>query len=180
VRRAPRAESDIVRRVTAPPFERTLHARWGDLDSNGHLANTAYLDACVDVRMMFFAEHGFPVSEFARLKVGPVIFRDEIDYFREFRLLEPMRITLALGGASEDGSHFRLVNEFFREKGQLAARLRTLGGWLDLAARKLVAPPAALRDAVAAMPRTADFEWLEPRARAAGARRRRLVRAPAD
>jgi acyl-CoA thioester hydrolase len=145
---------------SAPPFEMTLHTRWGDLDSNGHMANAAYLDACVDVRFAYFASRGFPLARFAELAVGPVIFKDEIEYFRELRLLDPMRITLAIAGASEDGSHFRLVNEYFRARPgdeRLAARLVTTGSWLDLKTRKLTRPPEELAATLRAMPRTADF-----------------------
>ena len=45
------------------------------------MKNTAFLDESGDVRMLFFAEHGFPMREFARLKVGPLIQTDEIEYF---------------------------------------------------------------------------------------------------
>jgi len=36
------------------PFERTFHVSWAQLDSNAHMANTAFLDMVVDVRFMFF------------------------------------------------------------------------------------------------------------------------------
>ena len=45
-------------------FSKTFHVGWGDLDSNAHMKNTAYLDKAVDVRMMFFQEHGFTMHEF--------------------------------------------------------------------------------------------------------------------
>jgi hypothetical protein len=41
------------------PFSRTFHVRWGGMDLNVHLRNTAYLDTAVDVRLMYFAENGF-------------------------------------------------------------------------------------------------------------------------
>ena len=34
-------------------------AGWGDMDANAHMRNTAFLDRAADVRMMFFADHGF-------------------------------------------------------------------------------------------------------------------------
>ena len=79
-------------------FERRLVAGWGDMDFNSHMRNTAYLDKAADVRMMFFAEHGFPMSEFARLRLGPVIMKDEIEYYREVNLLDEVRVTLAIAG----------------------------------------------------------------------------------
>jgi len=59
------------------------------------------------VRVAFFAEHGFPPTEFRRLAIGP-------------------------------------------------------GGWLDLAARKLVVPPPALIQAMRLVPRAAAFVDLPP------------------
>lgn len=142
------------------PFETTFHVRWGDLDSNAHMANTAYLDMCVDSRMMFFAENGFSLREFDRLRVGPVVLRDEVDYYRELHMLQSVRVALALDGCSDDASRFRLRNEFFREDGVLAARVVTTGGWLDLAARRLIAPPESLAAVLRRLPRTEEFEEL--------------------
>lgn len=142
------------------PFERTLYARWGDMDFNGHMKNTAYLDASADLRMMYFAANGFSMREFERLHFGPVILRDELDYYRELRLLEPVRVTLAAAGQSADGTRFRLRNEFFREDGQKAARVFSNGGWLDLTARKMKPPPEELRRLMELMPRTEDYAVL--------------------
>jgi acyl-CoA thioester hydrolase len=139
-------------------FERRLVAGWGDMDFNAHMGNTAYLDKAVDVRMMFFAEHGFPVTEFARLRVGPVVMKDEVEYYRETQLLDELRVTLAIAGLADDGSRFRLRNEFFRADGKPVAKLTSTGGWLDLAARKLVPAPPAMLATLELLTRTDDFE----------------------
>ena len=144
-------------------FEKTLFAGWGDMDFNAHMRNTAYLDKSGDVRMLFFAEHGFPMSEFVRLRIGPVVRKDEVEYFREIGLLESFCVTLALAGQSEDGSRFLLRNEFIKEDGRIAARVTSLGGWLDQAARKLAIPPPALLETMRSLPRTEDFQDLAPR-----------------
>jgi acyl-CoA thioester hydrolase len=143
-----------------PPFTRAFHVRWADLDFNAHMKNTAYLDLAPDVRMMFFAENGFPMREFERLRIGPVILRDELEYHRELKLLESVTVDLVLAGMSEDGSRFRIRNHFFRQDGKMAARVTSLGGWLDLEARKLIVPPESLLQALLAMPRSDDFETL--------------------
>jgi len=144
-------------------FEKTLFAGWGDMDFNAHMRNTAYLDKAGDVRMFFFEEHGFPGAEFARLRIGPVVRQDEVEYFREIGLLESFRVTLALAGQSEDGSRFILRNEFIKGDGRVAARITSLGGWLDLAERKLTVPPPALLEAMGSLPRTDDFRDLAPK-----------------
>ena len=76
------------------------------------------------------------------------------------RLLEELHVTLALAGVSEDGSRFLLRNEFIRPDGKLAARVSSLGGWLDLAKRKLAPPPPGLLEAMNQMPRTEVFRLL--------------------
>ena len=135
-------------------------AGWAEMDANAHMANTAYLSKCVDARMSFFKDNGFPVTEFAKRQIGPVVRRDELEYFREIALMEPITVTLALDGMAPDGTRFRLVNEILTRDGKLAARVKSEGGWLDLAARKLVVPPPDLMAALNAMPRTAGFETL--------------------
>src|SRR5262245_33118112 len=74
-------------------YAREFLAGWGAMDSNGHLANTAYLDLAADVRMAFFAEHGFPPGEFRRLGLGPVAQKDELEYYREIGLHETVVMT---------------------------------------------------------------------------------------
>jgi len=86
--------------------------------------------------------------------------RDEAEYYREIGLHEPITVTLSIAGMAPDGSRFRLVNEILKEGGQVAARVRSEGGWMDLAARKLIAPPGDVLGALAAMPRAGEFETL--------------------
>ncbi len=140
-------------------YEKKLFAGWRDLDANAHMGNTAYLDKSVDVRMMYFAENGFPMLEFARLKLGPVVMKDEVEYFREFHLLDEMTVTVSLAGLSEDGSRMKMRNEFFRKE-TLAARVTTTAGWMDLANRKLVRPPEKLLQALRSLARSDDFTAL--------------------
>ena len=150
-------------------FERLLTAGWGDMDFNSHMRNTAFLDKAADVRMMFFSEHGFPMDEFIRRKIGPVVMKDEVEYFREVRLLEQMRVALAIAGLADDGSRFLLRNEFRRADGKPAATVTSAGGWLDLAGRKLVAPPDALLSALRSLSRSEDFRVLPSSVKSAGA-----------
>src|SRR5262249_2909136 len=88
-------------------------AGWVTMDFNGHMANTAYLDLAADVRMAFFAEHGFPPGEFRRLGIGPVMQKDEVEYFREVGLHDAVTVTYALLAMSADGSRFVIENEIW-------------------------------------------------------------------
>ena len=138
-------------------YSKILLASWADMDFNAHMRNTAFLDKSADVRLMYFSENGFPASEFSRLRLGPVIMKDEVEYRKEVSLLQEIAVTLAIAGHSEDGSRFVLRNEIRRPDGTLCARVTSSGGWLDLTARKLVSPPAALHNAMKSLQRTSDF-----------------------
>jgi acyl-CoA thioester hydrolase len=127
------------------------------MDFNAHMKNTAYLDKVADVRQMFLIENGFPLEEFLRLRIGPVVMKDEVEYFNEVFLQQQIRVTYALAGHAPDGSRFLLRHEIFRPDGKLSARVTSTGGWLSLDERKLVAPPPALLSAMNSLDKTNDF-----------------------
>ncbi len=141
-------------------YEKTLYAGWRDMDYNSHMANTAYLDRAADVRMMYFAENGFSAADMLRMRIGPVVMKDEIEYFREVQLLQEIRVGFSLAGLAPDASRFMIRNEFSHADGQKCAVVTTTGGWLDLNQRKLIAPPQALRAAMEALPKIEGFREL--------------------
>ncbi len=148
--------------MSLPPdrYAKEFFAGWGAMDFNGHLANTAYLDLAADVRVAFFAEHGFPPSEFRRLGIGPVMRKDELEYFREVGLHDKVTVTYAALAMSADGSRFVVENEIWNDRGERAATVRSTGGWLDLRGRKLVPPPAELLAVFQRVPRAPGFAEL--------------------
>ena len=127
------------------------------MDFNSHMKNTAYLDKAADVRQMFLIETGFPVEEFTRLRLGPVVMKDEIEYFREIGLQQKIEVTYMLAGHAHDGSRFLLRHDFFRPDGKLSAKVNSAGGWLNLEKRKIVAPPPALFAAMNSLEKTDDY-----------------------
>jgi acyl-CoA thioester hydrolase len=127
------------------------------MDWNSHMANTAYLNKVVDARVMALADRGFPTEEFIRLRLGVVIMKDELEYKREIMWMEEIDISFSLAGLAPDGSRFKVQNEVRRANGDLAARITSTGGFLDLDARKLVAPPPAVLAAYMSLPRTDDY-----------------------
>ena len=141
-------------------YAKEFIAGWGTMDFNSHMANTAYLNLAADVRMAFFADHGFPPGEFRRLAIGPVIRKDELEYFHEVALHETVTVTYTALAMSADGARFLVENEIWRASGERAATVRSTGGWLDLHARKLVAPPPTLLAAFVQVPRSSDFKEL--------------------
>jgi acyl-CoA thioester hydrolase len=138
-------------------FEARFQVAWGDVDYNRHLANTAYLDYAAQTRFLQLAAAGFGPDAFEAHGLGPVVMKDEISYRRELKLLEFFTVQFLAGGMNPDRSRFILVNRFVNAAGKLCAELRSHGVWFDLAARKPVEPPTALRAAMEGLERTEDF-----------------------
>ncbi len=150
----------------AQPFTKTFEVRWADLDPNRHLRNTAFNDYATHLRFAYLEQSGFGAAEFARHDIGPVIFREEIRFFREVAMNETITVDYRLGGLSDDGSRFRLCHDVRRGDDALAATLTAEGGWMNLSQRKLAPPPPRLVELLQVLPKTDDFETL-PRAKSA-------------
>ena len=141
-------------------FERRFQVGWRDVDPNGHVANMAYLEFAVDTRIAFFESQGFSPDRFLKHGFGPVIKSDFSEYFREAVMLDELRVMIENGGNSDDYSRFRVINTIYKSGGELAARVTSIGGWLDLKQRKLIEPPDEIKQAWQALYRTEDFEQL--------------------
>jgi acyl-CoA thioester hydrolase len=142
-------------------YTKSFRAGWGAMDFNAHMANRAYLDMAADTRMLYFEETGFPMSEFQRMLIGPVILKDEVEYLREFKLLEAIDVTLMLAGMSDDGSRFILRNDFIKSERIRAATITSTGGWLNLRERRLTTPPERLLHVINDLAKTDNFLRLD-------------------
>ena len=141
-------------------FALEFSPQWSDMDQNGHMRTTAYLASAEDMRMQYFAQQGFAISAFARLGIGPVIQHDDLHYHAELRLLDTATLSLELAGLSEDGTRFKLRNSYTRADGRTAATVISIGGWIDLARRRLTRPPQQLNDVLQALDHTSDYAEL--------------------
>ena len=130
------------------------------MDFNQHMKNAAYLGASEDCRVRFLAEHGFPASELARRRIGPVVLEDRLTYKKELVLLESFRVELEMAALTHDARRMKVRNTFRRDRdGALAATVESVVLWLDLDARRPVVPPEELAAVWLGLPRAVDFEW---------------------
>lgn len=72
-------------------FVAEFEIRWSDLDANRHMKNYAYMEYAIQTRFQFFYANGFPPEAFAEKQIGPVVFRDELKYYRRFSNLYKCR-----------------------------------------------------------------------------------------
>jgi acyl-CoA thioester hydrolase len=134
-----------------------IRSRWGEIDSNGHMRNVAFLDISANSRMEFFIANGYTLMEFFGAGLGPVVLKDEIEYKREVRLGEDLTVTNELAGMSEDNTRFIFRNQFIKANGKLACKISSLVAFFDIATRKTISPPENLMKAILSLPRSEDF-----------------------
>jgi acyl-CoA thioester hydrolase len=144
-------------------FSHSFDIRWADLDPNGHMRHTAYMDYAAQARVGFLAADGFTMERFQRLHIGPVLLYEETQYLREVRANQRIAVTTEVSGLSPNRKHWRIRHRILNQDGELACVVNVQGAWLDLVARKIVTPPAELLQAMEQAPRTGDYSEFTPR-----------------
>jgi acyl-CoA thioester hydrolase len=132
--------------------------RWSDLDANGHVNYSAYIDAAGDLRFRFFSEHDFPPDKFEQLGIGPVYTAIHAQFLREVRIGETVTITFTLSGLSTQGGRWKVRHDVLKSNGKRAVNLEVEGVILNLTTRKPVLPTAELLQTFSLIPRSKDFQ----------------------
>jgi acyl-CoA thioester hydrolase len=129
------------------PFSASFQVRWSDLDSNGHMANIAYMEYAMQSRFLGFQALGLSPKDLQDAMVGPVVFSDETRFYKELRLLDEFSVTFHVSHLSDDGERFTLTHDILRKSDQQrAAHVITQGAWFDLRTRKLGPPPRQVNE----------------------------------
>ena len=142
-------------------FEVTFNTKWSDFDPNRHMRHTAYNDYAAEVRVRFFQEHGLSINEFAKLNLGPILFKEETSFFREVHIGESITVKIELEGVSENIERWRFKHDIYNQRGTLAAEIKVYGAWIDLSKRKLAAPPKNFANMFNDLPKSGDFKAIE-------------------
>ncbi len=138
---------------------KSFEVRWDDVDINGHLRNTRYLEYATTARLAFLVGAGWTPKDLMKAGVAAVALGEEVRYLREVLPLRTVTVTSRVVGLSPDGARWRFEHGFTLESGEEAAVVRTLGSWIDVRARRMAAPPAGVRAALEAA-RSDDCEIL--------------------
>ncbi|MCD2258032.1 acyl-CoA thioesterase [Psychroserpens luteolus] len=141
-------------------YKKDFEIRWSDVDANSHLANSAYVNFMSHTRVGFLNEHGFSMRELIAHGIGPVVFSEQIYYFKESFLGQTITVTLAVSGLSDDGMLFKFEHNFYNEKGKHLATCDILGAWIDLKARSLTVLPESLKALMKQFPKSENFKVL--------------------
>ena len=139
-------------------YSKTYEIRWSDLDANGHVNYSVYIDAAGDVRYHFFWEHDFPPEKFEQLGAGPIYTAIHAEFLREVRLGEMVTITYTVSGLSPQGGRWKVHHDVLKSNGKKAVRLEIEGAILNLTTRKPVLPSSELLQVLLLIPQARNFE----------------------
>ena len=143
-------------------LSQSFDIRWADLDPNGHMRHTAYMDYAAQARVGFLAADGFTMERFQKLRLRTVLLREQTQYLREVRANQRITVTTEISGLSPNRKHWRIRHRILNQEGELACVINVQGAWLDLVARKIVPAPAELLQAMERAPRTGDYSEFTP------------------
>ena len=139
-------------------FEVLFKTKWSDFDPNRHMRHTAYNDYAAEVRVRYFQEHGLSINEFAKLNIGPILFKEETSFYKEIHIGENITVKMELEGVSKGIERWRFNHQIFNKDGVLSAEIKVYGAWIDLMKRKLTVPPKEFVKIFEELPKTDSFK----------------------
>jgi acyl-CoA thioester hydrolase len=134
------------------------HVIWAQVDANMHLRHSAYADFAAQARIAMMATLGLDFQAFQKLHLGPILFREELQYLREVGINDTIKIESVLTKVRPDGSRWSIRHDLYRGDGTKAAIIKVEGAWIDVLKRKLVPLPEDLAATFLTLPKAEDFE----------------------
>ncbi len=130
---------------------------WSQIDANMHLRHSAYADFAAQARLEILGSLGFNDKTLLELKIGPILFREELIYMREIRPSDTVQITCVLTKCRKDGSRWSFRQEIYRGDGVQAALINVDGAWINTEQRKLTGLPEEWAAKFMNIPKSPDF-----------------------
>jgi acyl-CoA thioester hydrolase len=140
-------------------FKSLMQIRWSDLDPNFHLRHSVYYDWGALCRMQYLDAAGITIEVMQRLRIGPILFREECTFRREIKMGDVVSINLRLVRSRKDFSRWSFQHQIMKNETELAAVLQVDGAWMGMRQRKLVTPPEEVFGVFEKIEKSADFEW---------------------
>lgn len=142
-------------------YKQLIQKRWADLDPNFHLRHSVYYDYGTQLRLQFLHEHGVTAEVMLKNSFGPILFREEAVYKREVKFEDPIYINLTLHKCRKDYSRWTMQHHITKADDTLCCIITIDGAWFDTRARKLAAALPEVVTMMNAMPKSAEFTWLD-------------------
>jgi acyl-CoA thioester hydrolase len=143
-------------------YSTQIEVRWADCDANQHMRHSAYADMCAHARVGFLNSLGMTGQWFKENNIGPVLFKEQTEYFREAFMNEIMTITVEAGEPTGSQKSVCIVNNVYNTQGELAARHQVIVGWMNTQIRKIVELPEMIVKSALAPAESPQSKTTEP------------------
>ncbi|MFD2554905.1 acyl-CoA thioesterase [Sphingobacterium tabacisoli] len=130
---------------------------WSQIDANRHLRHSAYADFCAQARSNMLNTLGLSLDQFAKQKIGPILFREELIYKREIQLDEYIKVEILLTKLNLKNARFSFQHIIYKENREKAAEVNVDGAWLNLIERKLTDIPVAWYEVLKKIPKAESY-----------------------
>lgn len=134
---------------------------WSQIDANVHLRHSAYADFCAQARSNMLNKMGLSLEEFNKRKIGPILFREELNYLREIGLDERVKVSVVITKFNKVNSRFSFRHEIFKENGVKAAVVLVDGAWMNIRERKLTNIPEDWMEIISKIPKSEDYTEID-------------------
>lgn len=141
-------------------YVKSFEIRWNDLDANGHLGNSSYVEYMSHTRMSFFTEYGFGMDFMYTQGLGPIVLHEHLYYFKEFLHMDTVFVTLEVSGITENAQFVSIVHNFYNNQGDHMAHAEMLFSFINLKTRKLGTIPEEAKNRINLFPKSDDFKIL--------------------
>jgi acyl-CoA thioester hydrolase len=118
------------------------------LDTFQHVNNATYLTLFEQARWDWITRGGYGLNEIHKTQIGPTILKITIEYKRELKLHEKIKIETFL--ISFDGKIGNVRQQMVNAHGKVCTTIELTVGVFDLKQRKLVDAPKAWLKAIGA------------------------------
>ena len=123
----------------ASTFRTGLTVRSSDLDVNGHVRGSAYLDYADHARWEWLRAAGVSLDDLRAAGLGPVSLETTIRWLAELRAGDSFSVTAAFRWG--EGRTSTVAQQLLRADGTVVAEVTGIGGLLDLTRRRLTPDP---------------------------------------
>lgn len=121
------------------PFKLRITVRSYELDTQGHLNGSVYIQYADYVRVEYVRSAGVSMQAMLKSGFGPINLETTVKYHRELRDADEVDVSCTF--VWTEGKTFRVQQEFRRADGTLVAEVNSVSGVLNLEQRRLVAVP---------------------------------------
>lgn len=136
-------------------FQVRVGVRGYEVDSQGHLNQAVYMQYAEHARWELLRAAGISGDKLLSTGIGPAVLESTIRFMRELRAGDQVDVSCAFAWGPR--KTYRVMQEFHRHDGTLAAELTATAGMLDLKARRLIPDPAAHLRKLATNPEVLDL-----------------------